>query len=364
MLLAFAALWPATAEAAGQWRVQYFYDPPDGSEFSITDLAFPTAQYGIAAGELETGGRPKPYAVATQDGGKTWLPVRVPEAAQSLFFLNERTGWLVGRKHIWRTGDFGRKWTKLKSVRGARRVYFRDERRGWVAGEDKWLYQTTDGGLKWTRVEAGPMPKSVSENTVYSAIAFADLNTGVVAGWSRPQETDKEDAQPEWMEPENVAPERPGVAILLQTQDGGESWKQSATSILGQITALSLAPDGRGLLLVEFFGRFPYPSEVYRVGLEGGQSSRVFRNRNRAVTDVLVASNGTGYLAAVEPPGTLLHSPVPGKLKILQSKDLDNWTEMDVDYRAIARRAHLAASDPGNVWVATDTGMILKLASE
>jgi hypothetical protein len=37
---------------------------------------------------------------------------------------------------------------------------------------------------------------------------------------------------------------------------------------------------------------------------------------------------------------------------------------MDVDYRAVARRARLAASDPGNVWVATDTGMILKLAAE
>ena len=37
---------------------------------------------------------------------------------------------------------------------------------------------------------------------------------------------------------------------------------------------------------------------------------------------------------------------------------------MDVDYRAVARRAYLAAPDAANVWAATDTGMILKLASE
>jgi hypothetical protein len=34
---------------------------------------------------------------------------------------------------------------------------------------------------------------------------------------------------------------------------------------------------------------------------------------------------------------------------------------MDVDYRATATRAVLAAAGAGNVWVGTDTGMILKL---
>jgi hypothetical protein len=37
---------------------------------------------------------------------------------------------------------------------------------------------------------------------------------------------------------------------------------------------------------------------------------------------------------------------------------------MEVDYRAVGRRAILAAPDAANLWVATDTGMILKLVQE
>jgi beta-xylosidase len=131
--------------------------------------------------------------------------------------------------------------------------------------------------------------------------------------------------------------------------------------MFGQSTALSLAADGRGLLLFEFFGRFDYPSEVYAMNLATGKSTRAFRRKDRAVTDVLVTAQGPAYLAAIEPPGTLSHSPVPGKLKILKSDDLENWTEISVDYRAVARRAYLATPDGKSVWVATDTGMILKL---
>jgi hypothetical protein len=39
------------------------------------------------------------------------------------------------------------------------------------------------------------------------------------------------------------------------------------------------------------------------------------------------------------------------------------WREMDVDYRAIAQRAIIAAPDPRHMWVATDTGAILKLVN-
>jgi hypothetical protein len=57
-------------------------------------------------------------------------------------------------------------------------------------------------------------------------------------------------------------------------------------------------------------------------------------------------------------------TPVPGKLKILQSDDLTTWREMAVDFRAVARRAVLAGPDAGHLWVATDTGMVLRLEQE
>lgn len=364
MTLALAALWPALAAAGERWRLEYFYDPVQDSEFTIADLAFPSARVGIAAGQIVGRGKPKPYAVATTDGGRTWTPMAIPEIAISLFFLDEHTGWLVASNSIWRTGDFGQKWTRLKPAPNALRVYFRDEKRGWAVGGNKAVWQTADGGATWAAVAAAGTPETARENGVYGAIAFAGSKDGLIMGWSKPPRPGERGRDPDWVDPESQPREWPGLAISLQTRDGGQTWKPSQTSMFGQATALSLAPDGRGLLLVEFFGRFDYPSEVYRIDLATGKSTRAFRRRDRAVTGVLVEAKGPAYLAAIEPSGTLFHSPVPGKLKILKSEDLENWAEMDVDYRAVARRACLAAPNGENVWVATDTGMILKLASQ
>ena len=364
MTLALAALCPALAAAGERWRIEYFYDPAEDSEFAIADLAFPSARVGMAAGQIVGRGKPKPYAVATADGGRTWTPVAVPEVAISLFFLDERTGWLVAPNGIWSTDDFGQKWTRLKPAPGALRVYFRDRKQGWAVGANKSVWKTADGGATWTAVAAAGTPETAREHSVYSAIAFAGPKDGMVVGWSKPPRPGERGRAPDWVDPEGQPREWPGLGLSLQTQDGGLTWKAAETSMFGQSTALSLAPDGRGLLLVEFFGRFDYPSEVYRLDLGTGKSARAFRRKDRAVTDVLLEAKGPAYLAAIEPPGTLFHSPVPGKLKLLKSEDLENWTEMDVDYRAVARRACLAASNGENVWVATDTGMILKLTTQ
>ena len=87
----------------------------------------------------------------------------------------------------------------------------------------------------------------------------------------------------------------------------------------------------------------------------------MFREANRFITDVLLAPDGTAYLGGVEAIGTVRNSPVPAKLKFYKSNDYQNWTELSADYRAEAHRVMLAAPDSGNIWAATDTGMILKL---
>ena len=52
--------------------------------------------------------------------------------------------------------------------------------------------------------------------------------------------------------------------------------------------------------------------------------------------------------------------PIPSKLRMMSSKGLETWLPESADYRAVAMRPTLAAADAHNVWVATDTGMILK----
>lgn len=351
--------------AAERWRIEYFYDE-DSSSLTLNDLWFASPRRGIAVGYLTERGKTRPAAVLTSDGGQNWSLVRTPEIGASLFFVNENLGWMVARNGLYRTEDSGRTWKRWKSPAGILRVHFQSESRGWAVGLRKGIFETSDGGQHWTRVAAGDEPKSDPEFTAYGWIAFANEKTGLIAGWSRPPRSDDRPRVPDWMDPARAQRRRewPSLTILLETRDGGKSWKPSVTSMFGTVSRICLAADGRGLGVIEFTNAFDWPSEVFRLNWRTGNSVRVFRRTDRAVTDAALLPNGPAYLAAVEPQGLRVRLPVPGKLRILRSESLAEWQEMEVDYRAFARRAMLAVADPGNVWVATDTGMILKLVSE
>lgn len=366
LLLPLLGLLAIPALSAEGWRLQYLHDV-DNSSLVITDLQFPTAQRGMAVGHLLQGGKkPKPAGLVTKDGGQTWSAVQAPAQAASLFFLNEGLGWLVaGDGTIWRTTDVGQSWKQLGRLPGVLRVFFLDENRGWAVGVRKGAWETKDGGRGWTKLEAAAQPKTTAEFTAYSCIAFANPKMGLIAGYSKPPRRDMSgSSMPEWAAPESQPREWPSITVLLETRDGGARWTVSESSMFGQVTRIRLAPDGRGLSLIEFFGKFDWPAEVVMIDWHTGKSARAFRRKDRLVTDVALPPQGPAYLAAIEPPGALSRSPVPGKLKLLKSDNLSEWKEMEVDYRAVARLAILAAPDAAHVWVATDTGMILKLVPE
>jgi hypothetical protein len=114
------------------------------------------------------------------------------------------------------------------------------------------------------------------------------------------------------------------------------------------------------LAVFGFEESFTWPSEVYRLDMAANQSTRVFREKDRRVVDCAMFPN-RAYLAAIEPPGKLNSLPIPGKVKMLTSLDFETWTEMEVDYKAVARSLVLAGPDADHQWAATDTGMILHL---
>ena len=91
-----------------------------------------------------------------------------------------------------------------------------------------------------------------------------------------------------------------------------------------------------------------------------GKVTTAYRDKLR-VMDCALFRGPRAFLAAVEPTGRLNTAPIPGKVKILSSTNLKDWTEMDVDYKANARSLIMAGPDAEHLWVATDTGMILHL---
>jgi photosynthesis system II assembly factor YCF48-like protein len=361
-LLAVLATVPAVH--AERWQMQYFYDQ-DRASFNINDLRCPSARRCIAAGFVDKAkSAPKPMAVVTSDAGGHWTEVPLKEVAVSLFFLSDSSGWMVGTKSLWRTEEAGRSWEKVgKLPTGAIRVYFLDAAHGWAVGTRKSVYETNDGGKNWKSVPAAASPNTNVEYTAYTWIEFTGKDTGVITGWSRPPRRGDTEHLPDWIDPENAVKRRqwPTLSITLDTHDGGKNWAASTASLFGQISRVRLLPDGVGLGLVSFDESFAWPCEIFRIDWKTGKSTRAFRDRTRAITDLALVSSHLAYLAGEEIAGQLHSHPIPGKLKILKSTDLASWAEMEVDYRANASRAMLAPVDENNIWVATNTGMILKL---
>ena len=328
----------------------------------INDLRFPSPKRGIAAGYLEENGGSKAVTVTTDDGGAHWTVNKLKQVPVSLFFLNSKLGWMVTPDGIWRTVDAGREWHELhKSPKLLMNVYFVDEAHGFAAGGHKLAYATEDGGKTWEPIAAAAEPHTNPEYTVYNHITFVDGKAGLINGFSAPPRTIDSD-RPDWLDPQDATRRRewPHLSIMLDTRDGGKTWKPSTASMFGRITKESFLPDGRGLGLIEFTDTFKWPSEVHLLDGTTGKSKIVYNAADRSITDVLLLPSGTGYLAGVEVMGRLQHSPVPSKLVVLKSENLTDWKEMDVDYRATAVRAMLRAASDGSLWVATDTGMILK----
>jgi len=373
----YAAFFLSIGLAFGQrWSIQYFYDKA-GETLVIEDLAFPSAQRGIAIGAVvddTAPKKPKYTELLTSDGGAHWTLSPIKEAPRSLFFLNESTGWMVTDDGIWFTEESGASWKKISEQRKPdkkigltppggliTRVWFLDVQHGFAAGLQKTVLETHDGGKTWTPVAAAGEPSANPAHTAYSQIAFDGPKLGLIVGNSTPPRAD-DPKFPSWMEPERAVKRRqvPTLTLLLNTADAGATWKTQTAPLFGTVSSVRLQGI-LGLAVFAFNESFEWPTEVYRLELSNGQTESVFKQKDRRVTDCALFAGPRAFLAAVEPPGRLNSVPIPGKVRILTSSDLMQWTEMAVDYKANARSLVLAGPDAGHQWAATDTGMILHL---
>jgi photosystem II stability/assembly factor-like uncharacterized protein len=365
LLIACAAALSTAADAAPRWEVRYFHDE-DRSRLRLFDLKFCSAERALATGVHVRENDTSPVVLVTRDAGRNWQMVELREPGQALFCLDESHIWMVGPTGIWFSDEGGLSWRKIRSERGLAHVYFISPERGWAVGSPKLIIETRDGGKSWQPVAEASAPKTTADRTAYSRIAFATPKRGMIAGRSSPRTADDgRDRTAAWLDPnpqQNRA-QKPALTILFETADGGETWEHKLVSIYGFISRIQLGADGRGVALIEFDGIFPHPAEVYELDLRTGASERSLAQAGFAITDVALVPGGPAYAAGYEAPGVTAWSPLPGRVRVLRSTDLKSWTEVDVDYRAVAKRATLAISPAGGMWLACDTGMILQLVN-
>jgi hypothetical protein len=352
--------------AGDRWDIQYSFQQ-NQSSLVISDLKFPSAKRGIAAGYILKNDKPSPTVLITSDGGAHWTLIPVREEPYSLFFLDESVGWMVAEKGLWQTDEAGRTWKKIGSLpKETTHVHFLDRKHGWAIGNKLTALETQDGGLTWHKLSAIDQLKVTPEFTNFNAIAFASPRYGIIAGADVPV---RRGEVPDWMDPEKAQSRRllPSTLVLLQTLDGGATWSPSSASIFGKVTRISLTPGGDSLGLVEFSSNFEWPSEVYRFHAGGGESTRLYRKSDRFITDILLTQGGTAYMAGTETTAVVQDNPIANKVKIIRTRDNENFEEMQVDYKAHAHRVFLAAAPTEGlepeIWLATDTGTILKLVT-
>ena len=108
----------------------------------------------------------------------------------------------------------------------------------------------------------------------------------------------------------NAGKSRRSPFFSSRARDGGKTWDATTGSLFGHVTRVRLSLNGFGLGLIEFSNAFEWPSEVFRIDWTTGNSERVYREKNRLITDVVLPPTGPSYLVGIEKLDRLTDSPV------------------------------------------------------
>lgn len=171
--------------------------PPEMlDDAELTDVFFLDADRGWAVGD-------RGVIWATRDGGRHWQLADSPVNCrlESVFFLNEQLGWIVGgwvhpythksSAVVLFTDNGGRRWVELpaRTLPALKFVRFTDPRRGWAVGSTSSMYgtgifRTEDGGHNWFPVP-GPSAAGWVGATLSSAgWGLAVARDGAVGRWA------------------------------------------------------------------------------------------------------------------------------------------------------------------------------------
>jgi photosystem II stability/assembly factor-like uncharacterized protein len=192
---------------------QWFWQNPLPQGNTLNDVCFVDENTGWAAGGKGT-------FLKTNDGGLNWLPQNIGESLdiQSLNFLNQNIGWLLGViveinnpiNQIYKTTNGGINWFLQAEFDTSlfTKIQFVNTNTGWAIAGSGWalILKTTNGGDDWNFQTTGQMGDYIFEDCF-----FVDENIGWIVG-----------------ENFTTSNER---GLILKTTDGGGSWISQASTV-------------------------------------------------------------------------------------------------------------------------------------
>jgi len=282
------------------------------------------------------------------DAGATWVRNKVPLDPKSVFFLDANLGWIVTAEGLFHTEDGAHRWHRILKSRDLLRCWFLSASHGYAVGNRKTALETLDGGKNWRPLEAATGVLSDAERTSFTGIEFSG-RTGFISGYHSPKRPPQ---APNSATPDASVRQWPQLGILIQTVDGGETWKPSSSAIFGRMAQARVSGRSAALLL-QFDYEFQWPSEVYRIDLPTGETMREYRDAGRRVCAVLPIG-GTVAVAAIRLSEDRQSFPRPLELQVDQ-------TPVPIDERLTASKCYLAR-DGEKLWLATDQGFVETVA--
>lgn len=196
----------------------------------------------------------------SQDGGRSWTPLPVRADAMGMRPAADGSIVIAGHEVFVGSADGGRTWAPIAAdlpnidIHAFARDPL-DPRRMWAYLAEGGVYESTDGGTRWTKIYDGHIP-FLAATTDGASIALVGIEP--FAGFARSADggrTWSPVSQPEAFPTYSIAAGRDGRVIalgvadgLLRSEDGGASW--TTIALPGPAFAIALSDDGRTMAVV------------------------------------------------------------------------------------------------------------------
>ncbi len=180
----------------------------------------------------------------TIDGGKSWKETSdfgdfEPDHCRFLSFLNEQTGWIASPTRLASTNDGGKIWHEMNIPEGANEIasiYLRTPNEGYLMDSNGILYITGDSGNTWSSQDLGFGKLNLKDgkniNVPNSAICFNNSNNGIIVINTKDNDVWK--------------------TCVFHTSDSGKIWSQEELHLsdtFSKMLKVYISKDGKLLTL-------------------------------------------------------------------------------------------------------------------
>jgi photosystem II stability/assembly factor-like uncharacterized protein len=252
----------------------------------LNSLSFVNDSTGWIVGSLGTAPNPITAVILkTTDGGLTWDSLSAPANVDlnAVQFLDENLGWVAGGTLVLRTVDGGLNWTSSNTpTQLLYDVYFVSPSKGWAVGQNGFMAVTADSGTTWTS------QNSNANNNALFAIQFISATEGWIVGGGAIGQ---------------------GPAIRYTNNEGGFwSVSSSGVTVTSVLYGVYFVSSNKGWAVGSNGRIFTFNPSVSTVVSQENFPVSIYPNPTNNITNIEFESFGTYELKVLDISGKLVHS--------------------------------------------------------